>query len=207
MQEIMVQVVHYEDIMEEINNRSALRAKLLSMVEQHKILHVTGLSSAQRHLIYSQMYYPLKFEKIANEGGDPVIKIFNSKKKNTAERSNTERIAPDTSFVEVPEGNKENNDEEEEDSEEDSEASDDEEDSSTSYEESYVTDYEENFEKLENMSSQIVELTNKVISDVNSIRFYVRMLFVFNVMGWVVFYSMPPTRLVFLNTNDNCLAY
>lgn len=206
----MVQVVHYEDIMDEINDRSALRAKLLSMVEQHKILHVTGLSSAQRHLIYSQMYYPLKFEKIGNEEGDPVIKIFNNKKKNTAERSNTERVAPDTSFVEVPEENRENNDEDEEDedSEEDEEDSDEEEESGSSYEESYVTDYEENFEKLENMSSQIVELTNKVISDVNSIRFYVRMLFVFNVMGWVLFYCMDPVRIViYNNNNENCIAY
>lgn len=205
----MVQVIHYEDIMEEIDDRSALRAKLLSMVEQHKILHVTGLSSAQRHLIYSQMYYPLKFEKISNEEGDPVIKIFNNKKKNTAERSNTERVAPDTSFIEVTkeDEDKEGDEEEDEDSEEYDEDS-DEEHSGSSYEESYITDYEENFEKLENMSSQIVELTNKVILDVNSIRFYVRMLFVFNVMGWALFYCMDPVRIVVLNTNnENCIAY
>jgi hypothetical protein len=203
----MVNVVHYEDIMDEINDRSALRTKLIRMVEQHKILHITGLSSAQRHLIYSQMYYPLKFEKIANEEGDPVIKIFNSKKKNTAERSHNERVAPDTSFVEVPAENREKGEEDDEDDEGKGEES--EEDSGSSYEESYVTDYEENFEKLENMSSQIVDLTNNVITDVKSIRFYVRMLFVFNVMGWALFYCMDPVRIVVLNTNnnDNCIAY
>lgn len=226
----MVQVVHYEDIMNEINNRSALRKKLICMVEQHKIIHITGLSSAQRHLIYSQMFYPLTFEKIENKKEDcvagsryneTIIKVFNRKIKNTAERTcnNTEkdteetRAMVDTSFVEIKDEEHKNEDTEEsnEESEEENSTSesdsnsDSNSDSDVSYEESYITEYEENFEKLENMSSQIVELTNKVISDVNRIKSYVRNLFVINIIGWVLFYSIDPIKVVILRENSYCV--
>jgi hypothetical protein len=61
--------IFYEDLMENFDNKN-LREKLMQLVNEHRIIVVKGLSSAQRHTIYRQIYYPLKFEKIVLNEND-----------------------------------------------------------------------------------------------------------------------------------------
>ena len=77
----MSREIYYEDLMENFDNNN-LREKLIKLVNDNKIIIVKGLSSVQRHTIYRQMYYPLKFEKIiVNESNEENtnIRIYNCK--------------------------------------------------------------------------------------------------------------------------------
>ena len=201
--------IYYEDLMENFDNKN-LREKLMQLVNDNKIIIVKGLSSAQRHTVYRQMYYPLKFEKIM-ENDDTNIKIYNYKIKDKKKMNEENK-------------NEENKNEENKKSDEDSEPSDeDSEYSSTSNTESYTdstestefsdteddsynTDEEDGLTKIENMTSQFLEQSNDMMKYIKSIKKTTNFILFFNIIGWIIFYMLDHEHLtVYYGNKEECI--
>jgi len=196
--------IYYEDLMENFDNKN-LREKLMELVNDNKIIIVKGLSSAQRHTIYRQMYYPLKFEKIIqNDEENTDIRIYNCKikqkeKKQTKQTNETNE-----------EKTEETKNEDEyilEDSEETSSSHSEEESSGDSEyksesDDSYLTEEDEQLTRLEDIGSQILERVVKNEKKIDRTRGRVNLVILFNIIGWVVLYILDPVRVIHIRTTE-----
>lgn len=195
----MAKDIFYEDLMENFDNNN-LREKLMKLVNENKIIVVKGLNSAQRHTIYRQMYYPLKFEKIVlneNEEENTCIRIYNYKIKNKEKKENEQNEETKETKEEdyVLEESEQSEEKSEYDSEYDSESDD-----------SYYTEEEEQITKLENLGDQIIEKIVKNEKKIDRVINRVNLVILLNVIGWVMLYTLDPVRMVQIKTIE-CEAY
>ena len=188
--------IYYEDFMENFDNKN-LREKLMQLVNDHKIIIVKGLSSAQRHTVYRQMYYPLKFEKIIqNDEENTDIRIYNCKIKQK-EKKQTKQT------------NERNEEKTEETKNEDEYILEDsEEESSVDFEyesesdDSYLTEEDEQLTRLEDIGSQILERVVKNEKKIDRTRGRVNLVILFNIIGWVMLYALDPVRVIHIRTTE-----
>ena len=193
--------IYYEDIMENFDNKN-LREKLVQLVNDHKIIIVKGLSSAQRHTVYRQMYYPLKFEKIVlneNDEENTDIRIYNCKIKqkqikqtNETNEEKTEEIKNEDEYILE---DSEHSEHSEEESSGDSEYESDSEDS-------YLTEEDEQLTRLEDIGSQILERVVKNEKKIDNTRGRVNLVILFNIIGWVILYALDPVRVIHIRTTE-----
>jgi len=187
--------------MENFDNKN-LREKLVQLVNDHKIIIVKGLSSAQRHTVYRQMYYPLKFEKIVHNENDEentIIRIYNCKIKQK-EKKQTKQ---------TNETNEEKTEETKNENEyilEDSEHSEAESSGDSEYEsesdDSYLTEEDEQLTRLEDIGSQILERVVKNEKKIDRTRGRVNLVILFNIIGWVMLYALDPVRVIHIRTTE-----
>ena len=190
--------IFYEDLIENFSNNN-LREKLMFLVNKHKIILIKGLSSELRHKVYRQMHYPLKFEKIIindNNEESTDIRIYNCKiKLTTLNKKNDKNITK----VEKTEGTNKDDQYVLQDSEEDS-SSNSEYDSESS--DSYLTEEDEQLTKLEDIGSQILERVVNCNNTIDKAINRINLVIMFNMIGWIMFYSLDPIRLVNVSTNE-----
>ena len=191
--------IFYEDLMENFNNKN-LREKLMQLVNEHKIIIVKGLSSAQRYTVYRQMYYPLKFEKTllnVNDEENTDIRIYNCKVKQKETKEIKETKNEDEFVLEDQvHSNEESSDEESSDDSGYISESDD----------SYFTDEDEQLTKLEDIGSQILERVVNNEKKIDKTRNRINLVIIFNIIGWMMLYSLDPIRIVHIRTAQ-CEVY
>ena len=187
--------IYYEDLMENFDNKN-IREKLMQLVNDHKIIIVKGLSSAQRHTVYRQMYYPLKFEKIIlneNDEENTDIRIYNCKIKQKQTKQTNEEKTEETKN-------------EDEYVLEDSEHSEEESSTHTEYEseseDSYLTEEDEQLTRLEDIGSQILEKVVKNENKIDRTRGRVNLVIMLNIIGWIILYSLDPIRVIHTKLNE-----
>ena len=193
--------IYYEDLMENFDNKN-LREKLMQLVNDHKIIIVKGLSSAQRHTVYRQMYYPLKFEKIIlneNDEENTDIRIYNCKIKQKEKKQTKQTNETNEEKTEETEETKNEDEYILEDSEE--ESSGDSEYESES-DDSYLTEEDEQLTRLEDIGSQILERVVKNEKKIDRTRGRVNLVILFNIIGWVMLYALDPVRVIHIRTNE-----
>jgi hypothetical protein len=200
--------IFYEDVMENFNKN--IREKLIQLVNEYKIIIIKGLSSAQRHTVYRQIYYPLKFEKIVineNNEENTDIRIYNYKIKQKGvkqnHKNNENEATKDKTEDKTEEKIKQTNDEDEyilEDSEQDN--SDDSEYKSESEEDSYMTEEDEQLTKLEDIGSQILEKIVNNEKKINRITNKINLVIILNIIGWVILYTLDPVRVIYINKTE-----
>lgn len=209
--------IYYEDIMDNIDNKN-LREKLIQLVDEHKIIVVKGLSSAQRHIVYGQMYYPLKFEKIVfneNDKENTDIRIYNCKIKQKEKKQNENN--KNKTYVEKTKENKEEKTKETKNEDEyiledleDSEHSEEESSGdsvSNSYyesksEDSYLTEEDEQLTRLEDIGSQILERVVDNEKKIDRTISRVNLVIIFNIIGWIMLYALDPVRVIYIRTTE-----
>ena len=190
--------IYYEDLMENFDNKN-LREKLMQLVNDHKIIIVKGLSSAQRHTVYRQMYYPLKFEKIIlneNDEENTDIRIYNCKikqkeKKQTKQTNETNEEKTEETKNEDEYILEDSEEESSVDSEYESESDD-----------SYLTEEDEQLTRLEDIGSQILERVVKNEKKIDRTRGRVNLVILFNIIGWVMLYALDPVRVIHIRTTE-----
>lgn len=190
--------IFYEDLMENFDNKN-LREKLMQLVNEHKIIVVKGLSSAQRHTVYRQMYYPLKFEKIVlneNNEENTDIRIYNCKIKqkenkqtNVTNEEKTEETKKEDEYV------LEDSEHSEEDNSGDSEYK-------SESENSYLTEEDEQLTRLEDIGSQILEKVVNNEKKIDRTRSRINLVILFNIIGWVMLYALDPVRIININKSE-----
>lgn len=191
----MPKEIFYEDLMNYFNDGN-LRNRLMQLVNDYRIILIKGFNSSQRHIIYRQMYYPLKFEKIViseNEEENTVIRIYNCKlkqKENEEKMEKTEKTEKEKDYIL----------EESEQSEEENNYSGTEYCSET--DESYITDEDEQLTKLEDIGSQILEKVSNNEYNIYRIRNNINLVILLNIIGWITFYIMDPVRLIQIKTTE-----
>ena len=194
--------IFYEDLMENFDNKN-LREKLMQLVNEHKIIVVKGLSSAQRHTVYRQMYYPLKFEKIVlneNDEENTDIRIYNCKIKQKEKKQN-ENNKNETNV----EKKEDTNNEDEyvlEDSEHSEEESSCDSEFESDSEDSYLTEEDEQLTRLEDIGSQILERVVKNEKKIDRTRSRVNLVIMLNIIGWVMLYALDPVRVIHIRTTE-----
>ena len=200
----MAMDIFYEDLMENFNNTN-LREKLIQLVDEHKIIVIKGLSSAQRHTVYRQMYYPLKFEKIVlneNDEENTDIRIYNCKIKQKEKKQN-ENNKNETN-VEKTEDTKNEDEYVLEDSEHSEEESSG--DSNSYYEseseDSYLTEEDEQLTKLEDIGSQILETLVKSEKKIDRTRSRINLVIMLNIIGWIMLYTLDPIRVIYIRATE-----
>lgn len=194
--------IFYEDLMENFDNKN-LREKLIQLVNKHKIIVVKGLSSAQRHTVYRQMYYPLKYEKIVlneNDEENTDIRIYNCKIKQKEKKQN-ENNKNETNV----EKKEDTNNEDEyvlEDSEHSEEESSGDSEFESDSEDSYLTEEDEQLTRLEDIGSQILERVVKNEKKIDRTRSRVNLVIMLNIIGWVMLYALDPVRVIHIRTTE-----
>jgi hypothetical protein len=195
--------IFYEDLMENFDNKN-LREKLMQLVNEHKIIIVKGLSSAQRHTVYRQMYYPLKFEKILlneNDEENTDIRIYNCKIKQKEKKQNDKNLNNETN----EEKTEETKNEDEyvlEDSEHSEEESSCDSEFESDSEDSYLTEEDEQLTRLEDIGSQILERVVKNEKKIDRTRSRVNLVIMLNIIGWVMLYALDPVRVIHIRTTE-----
>ena len=194
--------IFYEDLMENFDNKN-LREKLIQLVNKHKIIVVKGLSSAQRHTVYRQIYYPLKFEKIVlneNDEENTDIRIYNCKIKQKEKKQN-ENNKNETNV----EKKEDTNNEDEyvlEDSEHSEEESSGDSEFESDSEDSYLTEEDEQLTRLEDIGSQILERVVKNEKKIDRTRSRVNLVIMLNIIGGVMLYVLDPVRVIHIRTTE-----
>lgn len=174
--------LYYEDIMDvmENPNSTVLRNLLISLVHMYKLVIIKGLNSYQRNKIYNQCYYPLKFEKIIKKENVEELEtknkeeytytnilIFNYKIKNN---NNENENGTDTDTISVS-------------------------DSDSETEQSFMTTEESHMERLENLSSQQLEIIGRTESKINKCINKLNFVFLLNAIGWLLLFIVDPVRV------------
>lgn len=188
--------LYYEDIMDvmENPNSTVLRNLLTSLVHMYKLVIIKGLNSYQRNKIYNQCYYPLKFEKIIEKENIEEIEtknkkeytytnilIFNYKIKNNNNNENE--------FIKTEnENGNENGNENSTDIESVS-------DSDSETEQSFMTTEESHMERLENLSSQQLEIIGRTESKINKCINKLNFVLLLNAIGWLLLFIVDPVRV------------
>ena len=203
----MSREIYYEDLMENFDNKN-LREKLMQLVNDHKIIIVKGLSSAQRHTVYRQMYYPLKFEKIVlneNDEENTDIRIYNCKIKQKEKKQTKQTNETTEEKTEETEETEETKNEDEyvlEDSEHSEEDNSGDSEYKSESEDSYLTEEDEQLTRLEDIGSQILERVVKNEKKIDRTRGRVNLVILFNIIGWVMLYALDPVRVVHITTTE-----
>jgi len=209
--------IYYEDIMDNINN-GKLREKLMKLVKEKNIIVIRGLSNADRHLVYKNIYYPLKFEKIieTNDNIEEVsIRIYNCKikiKSKKEENINDFLVAEEVNNNnnnnnnnndnEYNYDNKTNTDLSSSESEMESEL---ESECVTESEESYITDEEDNNTKIENILSQCLDDIKSIRNDLNNLQKVLNLLIITNLIVICIIYFLYPIKfIVYYENEPNC---
>lgn len=203
--------IFYEDLMENFYNKN-LRERLMNLVNEHKIIIVKGLSSAERHTVYRQMYYPLKFEKIVlneNDEENTDIRIYNCKIKQKEKKQNDKNHKNENNQEKTEETKKEEeyvleDSEHSEDSEEESSSNSGYE--SESEEDSYLTEEDEQLTRLEDIGSQILERVVKNEKKIDRTRGRVNLIIVFNIISCILLYTLFPMQVINIRTTE-CEIY
>lgn len=174
--------LYYEDIMDIIENPNStvLRNLLTSLVHMYKFVIIKGLNSNNRVKIYNQCYYPLKFEKIIEKEN-----VEEMETKNKEEYTYTNILIYNYKI-------KNNNKNENEDLEGDTDI---ESDSDIKTEQSFITREESHMEKLENLSSQQLEIIGRTESKINKCINKLNFVFLLNAIGWFLFFIVDPVRV------------
>lgn len=198
--------IFYEDLMENFDNKN-LREKLMQLVKEHKIIIVKGLSSAQRHTVYRQMYYPLKFEKILlneNDKENTDIRIYNCKVKQKEKKQNDKNLNNETNEEKTEETKNEDEYvlEDSEHSEHSEEESSGDSEHESDSEDSYLTEEDEQLTRLEDIGSQILEEVVKNKKKIDRTRSRVNLVIVLNIIGWVMLYALDPVRVIHIRTTE-----
>lgn len=191
-----------------------LNEKLLELVKNHKVIYVKGLNSAERHIVYRSIYYPLKFEKII-ENEEEENKEENKKenkekdqkeKENNEENENIRNVTIKIYNSKI----KQNKDDEElykniekeilsfdKNNSSDSELESDIYTISNSddTEESYITEDEEQLVKIENLTGQILENINKNTKDMKNIKLKLNLILLLNISGWIMLYILEIKKI------------
>ena len=188
--------LYYEDIMDvmENPNSTVLRNLLISLVHMYKLVIIKGLNSYQRNKIYNQCYYPLTFEKIIKKENVEEIEtknkeeytythilIYNYKIKQNNE--NEYEYENENEFIKTK---NENGTETDTISVSDS-------DSET--EQSFMTTEESHMERLENLSSQQLEIIGRTESKINKCINKLNFVFLLNAIGWLLLFIVDPVRV------------
>ena len=183
--------LYYEDIMDvmENPNSTVLRNLLTSLVHMYKFVIIKGLNSNNRHKIYNQCYYPLKFEKIIEKENVEELEtknkeeytytnilIFNYKIKNNNENENE--------FIKTENENKDTERNTDIVSDSDSET-----------EQSFMTTEESHMERLENLSSQQLEIIGRTESKINKCINKLNFVLLLNAIGWLLLFIVDPVRV------------
>ena len=181
-------------------DKNNLREKLIQLVHDYKIIVVRGLNSSQRYIIYRQMYYPLKFEKIVNEDDNKNIdvRIYNYKIKNIKEENKNK-----TNDKKNKETNNEDEfvlQEESEEENEDSSKSVSESEEVEDSDDSYFTDEEEQLVRLEDIGSQILDKVANNEKNISRTKNRVNLVILFNIIGWITLYLLDPVRIINIRT-------
>lgn len=181
--------LYYEDIMDVIENPNStvLRNLLTSLVHMYKFVIIKGLNSNNRHKIYNQCYYPLKFEKIIEKENVEELEtknkeeytytnilIFNYKIKNNNENE----------FIKTENENKDTERNTDTLSDSDSET-----------EQSFITTEESQLEKLENLSSQQLEIMSRTEIKINKCINKLNFVLLLNAIGWLLLFIVDPIRV------------
>jgi len=189
-------VIFNKDLVENFKNNN-MREKLMELVDIHKTILIKDLSSSQRHIIYRQMYYPLKFEKIINENEEKNIdiKIYNGKiKKKENNKINKEKTGKT----------------EEEYILEDSEQSDEESTSDSEYEseseDSYLTDEDEQLTRVEDIGSQILEKTIKSEKKIDRSITRLNFIIILNIICCIIVYTLDNIEVSYIKKTE-CGVY
>lgn len=198
--------IFYEDLMENFDNKN-LREKLMQLVNEHKIIIVKGLSSAQRHTVYRQMYYPLKFEKILlneNDEENTDIRIYNCKVKQKEKKQNDKNLNNETNEEKTEETKNEDEYvlEDSEHSEHSEEESSGDSEHESDSEDSYLTEEDEQLTRLEDIGSQILERVVKNEKKIDRTRSRVNLVIILNIIGWVMLYALDPVRVIHIRTTE-----
>lgn len=199
-------IVYPEDISDIIDNPSELRKQIENFVKDYKIITFSEFSSKNRHQIYKQMYYPLSFEKIVDDSNNStIIRVYNKKIKNKSESSNN-----DEDFVKTEKAKNTDNDEKDKNDNEESEESEDEsEDESESEvsddtDSSYMTDEDEQIQKIESLIGQVIETQFNIDNNVSKLFNRVNYIILLNIIGWIMLYIIDQVRLTIVHT-DVCV--
>ena len=198
--------IFYEDLMENFDNKN-LREKLMQLVNEHKIIIVKGLSSAQRHTVYRQMYYPLKFEKILlneNDEENTDIRIYNCKVKQKEKKQNDKNLNNETNEEKTEETKNEDEYvlEDSEHSEHSEEESSGDSEHESDSEDSYLTEEDEQLTRLEDIGSKILERVVKNEKKIDRTRSRVNLVIILNIIGWVMLYALDPVRVIHIRTTE-----
>ncbi len=201
--------IFYEDLVENFDNN--LREKLMKLVNEHKIIIVKGLNSAERYMIYRQMYYPLKFEKIIqNDNQDNTdIRIYNCKIKQKETEKETKKETKETKETEKTKKKIKKEDEyilEDSENSEEENSSDSEYEESESEEDSYITEEDEQLTRLENIGSQIMEKMNENNNNINKTKRRINLVILINIIGWIIFCMLDPVRIIYIRSEE-CQAF
>ena len=201
--------LYYEDIMDFMNkyDTSILRKFLINLVGTHKCIIIKELNSNQRYQIYSQCYYPLKFEKIIqkeihdddNEYIYKNIKIYNYKIKSDNKNKNKDKDNDKTknkkNNEDYSEESYENKESDESDKSDKSDESDESYKSESSYEPSVITDSETPLETLEHMNSQQLDYITVIYKQVNTCLTRLNLVIGLNIIGWCLLLFLDPIRV------------
>ena len=188
----LVENFNNKDLMEIINNKN-LREKLMQLVNEHKIIVVKGLSSAQRHTVYRQMYYPLKFKKIVHNEENTDIKIYNCKIKQKEKKQINETNEEKTEEIEKTEDKY---------LEEESSGNSGDSEIENESDNSYLTEEGEQLKRLEDIGSQILERVLKNEKKIDKTLGRVNLVIQFNIIVWVLLYSLDPVRVIHIRTKE-----
>lgn len=173
--------IFYEDIIDEMNNdnKDILRNLLNNLVKEHKSIIIKGLNSNQRYQIYNQCYYPLKFEKIIEKENVKEIESGN----------NQEYIYKNILIYNYKIKKDINKDIDKEFETEENYKSENESDLS------FITNDESQIERLENLSSQQLEMMGRTERKIDKCINKLRFLFLLNAFSWLVLFMIDPVRV------------
>jgi len=162
--------------------------ELLSDIENESIM-IRGLNSNQRHLIYKQMMYPLKFVKIkeCKTSNDVTIRVYKNNNNNKKEKFETKTKSDEC--VSDPDYNPTKDSKSDDSEEEDSEEEDSEEYSNEKITREYIELMLDIQNKTCNKLEDIEKNTKKIIRRTN-------ILMIISVIGWTLLITLDPVKLI-----------
>jgi hypothetical protein len=185
-----------------INDSIALGIFLKNTFDTEKCnyLMITDLNSEERHLIYKQMKYPFKFEKVKSNDKDDnevSIRIYKVDKYKTLPPKKRKLIKEpelETVVESVPEP--ESKPEQVEESEEESESE---------YTLSDSDNNTEMYDDIKTMYNNQIEMYEKIVELENNTKKLVRrtnLILLSSIVGWTLLLTLDPVRLVVTHINN-----
>lgn len=189
MTTVNITIAELETIINEPKNLYNYLKELLSNIDG-KCIMIRGLDSNQRHLIYKQMIYPLRFEKIkeCETSNDVTIKVYKKNNKNeeviTKIESSESELDPDYNPTR-------------ESAAEDSEDSEDSEDEELEYNNEKIN--REYLQLILDIQSKTVNKLETIELNTNKIIRRTNLLMAIAVIGWTLLIILDPVKLVVTN--------
>lgn len=193
-----------------INDSTALGIFFRNIFDTEKCYYimVDGLNSSERHLIYKQMKYPYKFEKIKNnKDNDEEVSIriyingsFNKdktlppKKRKLVKEPEIETVVDNVYESESKPEQVEESEESEEETEEESE-----------YTSSESDNKSEMYNDIKTMYNNQMEMYEKIVELENNTKNLIRrtnLILLSSIVGWTLLLTLDPVRLVVTHINN-----